>query len=168
LAKGKTVIKNASLEPEVEHLANFLSSSGAKIEGAGTKTITIAGGKLLSARRKTYVTLPDRIETGSFLILGALAARNLNITNCNPLHVESLIETFRTAGVSIKTKKNSISITRNTKPNKSFRSIDIKTQEYPGFPTDLQAPMTVFLTQTTGEALVFETIFEGRLNNDDP
>ena len=159
-AHGTTVIKNAAMEPEIEDLAEFLITCGAKISGAGTPTITIKGGKLLSAAGHTYKTMPDRIDAGSFLILGALAAKELRITNCNPLHLEAVIESLRSAGVKIEIKKTEIIVHSPA----TLHPIDIKTHEYPGFPTDLQAPMTVFLTQADGESMVFETIFEGRLN----
>jgi len=160
LAKGTTIIKNAAMEPEIEDLARFLNTCGAKISGAGTPTITIKGGKLLTGKAHPYKTMPDRIDAGSFLILGALAARELHITNCNPCHLESLIQTLQSAGVFIETKKNEIIVRAPSK----LQAVDIKTHEYPGFPTDLQAPMTVLLSQADGESTVFETIFEGRLN----
>lgn len=160
LAKGTTVIKNAAMEPEIADLAAFLNKCGANISGAGTPTITIRGGKLLIGKGHPYKTMPDRIEAGSFLVLGALAARELHITNCNPEHLESPIELLRSAGVGIETKKNEIIVRAPSK----IKAFDIKTHEYPGFPTDLQAPMTVLLTQAEGESTVFETIFEGRLN----
>jgi len=163
LAKGETVIKNAALEPEVEDLANFLVSGGADIKGIGTTTLVIKGGSLLSARGKKHSVLPDRIEAGSFLILGALAADELEIKKCNPKHLESLIETLRMSGVKIEIEKSSIKVFGTT-PVSSLKAIDIKTHEYPGFPTDLQAPMTIFLTQVSGESMVFETVFEGRLS----
>ena len=163
LAKGKTVIRNAALEPEIENLARFLMSCGARISGIGTTTIEITGGALLSAKKRSYTTPPDRIETGSFLIIGVLAAKDLLITHCDPTHVGALLETLRYAGVTIKSDANTITIKRNTKNNSDLTAVDIKTHEYPGFPTDLQAPMVVFLTQVSGESLVFETIFEGRL-----
>lgn len=162
LARGKTIIKNAPLEPETKSLADFLNSCGAKIKGAGTSTIEITGTGPLQAKGKAYMTPPDRIEAGSFLILGAVAAEKLEIKDCGPEEIESLIETLKYCGVKIETYKNSI-VVYGAKSS-DYRSIDIKTHEYPGFPTDLQAPMTVFLTQAMGEALVFETIFEGRLN----
>ncbi|MEK7148565.1 MAG: UDP-N-acetylglucosamine 1-carboxyvinyltransferase [Patescibacteria group bacterium] len=160
LAKGTTTIKNAATEPEIADLANFLNKCGAKISGAGTPTITIKGGKLLEGKGHPYKTMPDRIEAGSFLILGALAARELHITNCNPLHLESPIEILRSAGVSVEIKKSEMIV----RAPSHLKPVDIKTHEYPGFPTDLQAPMTVLLTQADGESTVFETIFEGRLN----
>ncbi|MEK7151883.1 MAG: UDP-N-acetylglucosamine 1-carboxyvinyltransferase [Patescibacteria group bacterium] len=163
LAKGTTVIKNAALEPEIESLMQFLISCGARIKGVGTTTLEITGGPLLSAKKRSYITPPDRIETGSFLIIGALAASELEITHCNPTHVEALLEVLRYAGVDVLTNADTIRIKRNGKKNSDLTGVDIKTHEYPGFPTDLQAPMAVFLTQVTGESLVFETIFEGRL-----
>lgn len=165
LAEGTTVLKNAALEPETESLAAYLVKCGAKIKGVGTPTITIQGTGLLKGKGKTYKAPPDRIETGSFLVLGALAADNLTLKNCDPTHLEAVIEMLHRAGVNLEVGKDTIRIVNNGKvKNKSFQSFDIKTHEYPGFPTDLQAPAVVFLTQSSGEALVFETIFEGRLN----
>ncbi|MEK7558232.1 MAG: UDP-N-acetylglucosamine 1-carboxyvinyltransferase [Patescibacteria group bacterium] len=164
LAKGKTVLKNAALEPEIKHLADFLSKGGAKIKGAGTTTIEIKGGSLLQMRGRSFKIMPDRIETGSFLILGALAGKNIEIVDCNPVNVESLIQLLELSGVKIKTGKTNIIIKGNGVKNKNLKSVSVKTHEYPGFPTDLQAPMVVYLTQVKGESLVFETIFEGRLN----
>lgn len=165
LAEGTTVLKNAALEPETESLATYLNKCGANIKGVGTSTITIEGGELLSGKGKVYKAPSDRIETGSFLVLGALAADNLVLEDCMPEHLEAVIEMLRRAGVNLEVGETTIKISNNGKvKNKSFKSFDIKTHEYPGFPTDLQAPAVVFLTQSSGEALVFETIFEGRLN----
>ncbi|MBI2108661.1 MAG: UDP-N-acetylglucosamine 1-carboxyvinyltransferase [Parcubacteria group bacterium] len=163
LAKGETIIKNAAREPEIGILADFLNSCGARIRGAGDANIYIEGGGLLSGVRDVFHTPSDRIETGSFLILGALAGVNFEIKNCNPKHVEALTEILRQVGVAVDVGKNSIMLSKNAHPS-SLTSVDIETREYPGFPTDLQAPMTVFLTQTSGQSLVFETIFEGRLS----
>ncbi|TSC61224.1 MAG: UDP-N-acetylglucosamine 1-carboxyvinyltransferase [Parcubacteria group bacterium Gr01-1014_107] len=162
LAEGKTILKNVALEPEVESLGEFLISSGARIKGLGTTTIEIRGGGLLKSKR-AYKTIPDRLETGCFLILSALAGRNVLIKNCEPKHVEILLETLKRAGVKMKIGKDSVRVLQNKKL-KHYQSVNIKTHEYPGFPTDLQAPMVVFLTQAKGEAVVFETIFESRLN----
>lgn len=163
LAKGKTVIKNAAMEPEIVWLADLLRISGARISGAGTPTITVVGGKLLDAKKKTFRVIPDRIEAGSFLILGALAAKKLVITDIIPEHLESLIELLAYTGTEISRNRNSLTVFA-PKKLKPFRPVAIRTHEYPGFPTDLQAPMMVYLTQGSGESLVFETIFEGRLN----
>jgi UDP-N-acetylglucosamine 1-carboxyvinyltransferase len=163
LAEGVTVLKNAAMEPEIAWLAEILNACGARIAGAGTSTITIKGGKQLSAKGHSFAILPDRIEAGSFLILGALAAKELTITHCVPEHLEALIEMLEFAGVEVKRAKQSLSVSARVQKSPP-RSIPVKTHEYPGFPTDLQAPMTVFLTQSKGENIVFETIFEGRLN----
>lgn len=160
LAGGTTRIKNAALEPETEHLANFLNTCGAKISGLGTTTLLIEGTGLLEASGRTYHVPPDRIEAGCFSILGALAADMLVVDECNPCDLEAVIDVLRRVGVSVETNKSQIIVRRP----KKLRSVDIKTHEYPGFPTDVQAPMVVLLTQATGESLVFETIFEGRLN----
>lgn len=161
LAKGKTVIKNAALEPEIESLGLFLERGGGKIEGLGTPTITIQGGGFLTGTNNSYITLPDRIEAGSFIILGSLLAKDLEITNLNPQHLDSLIHSLRQAGVKMEVGANSIRLKDN---QPEFKAVDVKTHEYPGFPTDLQAPMAIFLTQAVGQSFIFETIFEGRLN----
>lgn len=167
LAHGKTTIKNAAMEPEIAHLAEFLSRGGARIKGAGTTTIEVdgTGGEFLRAGGEPFAVMPDRIEAGSFLILGALAARELSITGCNPAHLESLIEILAEAGVQMKIGAAEITV-RGKKIGipKAYGAVSVKTHEYPGFPTDLQAPMVVFLTQAKGESTIFETIFEGRLS----
>ncbi|MEA2112421.1 MAG: UDP-N-acetylglucosamine 1-carboxyvinyltransferase [Patescibacteria group bacterium] len=168
LAEGKTILKNVAMEPEIISLVDFLNSCGAQITGAGTPTIEIKGGDLLKSNGKEYITVPDRIETGSFLLLGALCADNLKISNCHPQHVEILIGMLKDSGVEIEVGGDYLKILNNkNKKNSDFKSINIKTHEYPGFPTDLQAPMTVYLTQVIGESFIFETIFEGRLNYTD-
>jgi UDP-N-acetylglucosamine 1-carboxyvinyltransferase len=165
LASGRTVLSNAAMEPEIVSLADFLISCGAKIEGAGTPSITVNGTGLLKSGKRPYTILPDRIEAGSFLILGALAARNLLITGCRPEHLGSLLEILRSAGVEFETGKDSMKIVgKSNKQNGTFSAVDISTHEYPGFATDLQAPMTVFSTQATGESMVHETVFERRLH----
>ncbi len=168
LAEGKTVLKNCAMEPEIKDLASFLNNCGAHISGAGTSTIEIEGGDPLRANGKEHKVISDRLEAGSFLIFGALCADELIINNCNPFHLESLIELLRKSGVSIDTEVDKI-ILRNgsNKLNKDLKAVDIKTHEYPGFATDLQAPMVVYATQVSGETIVHETIFEGRLNYTD-
>jgi len=163
LAKGTTTLKNCAMEPEIVNVAEWLIRCGAIIRGVGTPTITIEGrnGELLKPTHP-YVAIPDRIETGSYLILGALCAKNLTITNCRPDHLQSLIDLLINSGVPITADKNTITISNNTKPNNSFKAFNIQTHEYPGFPTDLQAPLVTFLTQVIGESSVVETIFEGR------
>jgi UDP-N-acetylglucosamine 1-carboxyvinyltransferase len=165
LAEGTTTIANAAMEPEISDLAQFLARRGAKISGIGTPNMTIIGTGLLHADGEEYRIIPDRIELGSFLILGALAADQLSIEKCNPAHAESVIATLKESGVPITVENDTVLIRGNGKiPNRDFKSFNIKTHEYPGFPTDILAPITVFLTQVTGEGVVFETIYENRLN----
>lgn len=163
LAEGKTVLKNCALEPEIISLGEFLIKCGAKITGLGTPTIEIEGGELLSGAGQEYVTVPDRIEAGSFIVLGALAASDLLIENCRPEHLDALINILRETGVEVETGETWVRV-KNIDPAKKFTAVDVKTHEYPGFPTDLQAPFSIFLTQAEGQSFIFETIFEGRLN----
>ncbi len=164
LAKGTTILRNAAMEPEIQHLAYYLIKSGADIQGVGTPTIIIKGGDLLHANENIYTVMPDRIEAGSFAILAALAGKKVRITNCNPSHIRSLLALFEKSGVVYKKDATSLTIYKRQKP---YKSVSIRTHEYPGFSTDLQAPMTIFLTQAEGEGLVFETLYEGRLRYTD-
>jgi UDP-N-acetylglucosamine 1-carboxyvinyltransferase len=159
LAEGKTILRNAAREPEIPALAKDLNKAGARIEGAGTATIEIIGtnGKLLEPA--TLNVIPDRIEAGSFLILGALLGNKITIKNCNPAHLEVPIELLKKANIPITYGKDWIKVERP----KIIKSINMQTREYPGFPTDLQAPYVVLMTQAKGESIVFETVFEGRL-----
>jgi len=162
LAKGTTTLKNCAMEPEIASVAEWLNECGAKIEGAGTTTITIHGGKPLKAK-KPYHAIPDRIEAGSFLFLGALCADDLLISDCEPKHLESVTNFLSSSGVPLEIGKDFIRIKNNGKlKNNSFRSANIRTHEYPGFVTDLQPIAAVFLSQVSGEGIIFETIFEGR------
>lgn len=163
LASGKTIIKNAACEPEIVSLAEFLQKGGARIEGAGTNTITIEGthGKLLALKKKNSIpVIPDRIETGSFAILASLLGDPLRINNCNPNHIESLLLILEAAGASIKKGDTWLEI----KAPEKLTAVDITTGPYPNLATDLQAPLSVLLTQSHGRSLIFETIWEGRLN----
>ena len=158
MAEGETFLKNCACEPEVESLANFLNSQGAKITGAGTPNIRVRGVKRL--RGGVYETIPDRIEAGSLAILATATRSRIKITKCNPEHLDSLWSLLNKAGVKVKINKSSVEVL----PASILKSVNIKTREYPGFPTDLQAPLCVLLTQAEGQALVHETIYEGRLN----
>ena len=162
LATGTTVLKNCAMEPEIVNVAEWLNECGAHISGAGTTTITIKGtdGKLL--KPKSYTCVPDRIEAGSFLLLGALTATDLIIDKCRPDHMEAVINLLRSAGVPIETTATQVKIKGNTSKPGSFSSFNVRTHEYPGFPTDIQSPAVTFLTQASGEGTVLETIFEGR------
>jgi UDP-N-acetylglucosamine 1-carboxyvinyltransferase len=163
LAEGTTVLKNCAMEPEIVNVAEWLNVGGANITGAGSSTITIegTGGKLLSHTAE-YTTIPDRIEAGSYLLLGALCAEELTLTDCRPDHMEAVVALLRTSGVPIQTSADSITIRGNSKPNSSFSAFNVRTHEYPGYPTDIQAQIVTYLTQVTGEGIIFETIFEAR------
>jgi UDP-N-acetylglucosamine 1-carboxyvinyltransferase len=157
LAKGTSVLKNCAMEPEIKSLADYLNANGAKIQGAGTPTMTIEGVEKLSASE--FFVIPDRIETGSFMCLAAATKSDVMIKNCDPEHVEVLLEIFKHAGIGFETGKDWIKI----KATEKFQPYSIKTHEYPGFPTDLQSPYTVLMTQATGSSLIHETIYDRRL-----
>ena len=158
-AKGKTVIDNAAQEPEIVNVATFLNNMGAKIKGAGTSTITITGVKYLHSC--FHEVIPDRIEAGTYLIIGSLLGHNLKIDNMIPNHLEALIAKLTEAGVDMEIGLDNIIINEV----KDYKSIEIKTLVYPGFPTDLQQVMTTFLTQCKGKSTVEETIYENRFQN---
>lgn len=157
---GLSTIVNAAMEPEVIALAEFLNSCGAKISGIGSSILTIEGVSELSGGK--FETIPDRIEAGSFAILGAASNSEITVTNFIPQHLEVLWQFFRQAGVNFELGENSVKILPSLTGLKAIPK-DIITHEYPGFPTDLQAPMTVLMTQAKGSSLIFETIYEGRL-----
>ncbi|MFC1843477.1 UDP-N-acetylglucosamine 1-carboxyvinyltransferase [Thermodesulfobacteriota bacterium] len=156
LAKGVTIIKNAAREPEVGNLIEMLVSMGADIEGRDTDRLTIHGVKSLKPAEVT--TIPDRIETGTYLIAVGAAGGEATLTNCNPAHLPALTEKLKTAGLIIKESENSIFVSRPSK----VKSIDIKTLPYPGFPTDLQAQLMVLMSLSNGLSVITETIFENR------
>jgi len=159
LAEGATIIKNAACEPEIPALAEYLNRHGAKISGAGTHTIVIEGVDKIGAGECTVI--PDRIETGTFAILAAAARGSVRVEQCNPEHIGAMLALFDKMGVPYTQGIDWLEV--NAKGSKPFRAVDVKTKEYPGLATDLQAPLTVLLTQCEGLSLVFETIFEGRL-----
>jgi UDP-N-acetylglucosamine 1-carboxyvinyltransferase len=156
---GKSVLVNAAMEPEVVALAEFLNSCGAKISGAGTSVITIEGVESLSSGK--FVTIADRIEAGTFAVLGAAANAPLKVTGINPRHLDVFWALLKKANVNFELGEDYVQI----KPSKKLVAIpkDLVTHEYPGFATDLQAPMTVLMTQALGNSLIFETIYDGRL-----
>lgn len=158
LIPGKTILKNAACEPEIPLLADYLNRCGARIEGAGTHTIIINGVK--NIKGGIFKVAPDRIEAGSFAILGALTNSRIKITDCVTSHLDALWVYFKKAGVNFELGKNYVKIN----PSKQkIKAVDLITHEYPGFATDLQAPFTVLMTQAVGNSLVRESIFEGRL-----
>lgn len=158
LAEGTTILKNCASEPEIVELANHLNDCGAKISGAGTSTIIIEGVKKIHGGN--FEIMPDRIETGTFAILAAAARSPLTITHCRPDHIEILLTIFRQMGIGFTQGKDWLSI--NSFP-KELPAYSIKTHEYPGFPTDLQSPFTVLMTQAHGSSLIHETIYDRRL-----
>jgi len=156
MAEGVTVIKNAAREPEIANLIDMLSAMGARIEGRNTDRLTIHGGKRLNAAE--IETIPDRIETGSYLIAVGAAGGEVTLNNCDPSHLPSLLEELRMAGLSIKESKGSIQVARVG----PLCSIDVKTLPYPGFPTDLQAQIMALMALSDGLSVITETIFENR------
>ena len=158
-AKGKTIIDNAAEEPEIVNVATFLNNMGAKIKGAGTKTITITGVKYLHSC--FHEVIPDRIEAGTYLILASLVGENLKVNNIIPNHLEALIAKLTEAGVEMEIGLDNIVVNEV----KDYKAIDIKTLVYPGFATDLQQIMATFLTQCKGRSTIEETIYENRFMN---
>ena len=157
LIPGRSVLRNCAMEPEIEALADYLNSQGANIKGAGTPTIVIEGTEKLSAG--TFNIIPDRIETGSFAIMAAATRSEIKITHCNPDHIMSLLTVFDKIGVKYEKGADWILM----KESKDIIGYDIKTHEYPGFPTDLQSPYVVLMTQAHGNSLIQETIYDRRL-----
>jgi len=158
LAKGTTIIENAAREPEIVDLANFLNSLGAKIKNAGSNTIEIEGVDRLHGGE--YSVMPDRIEAGTFAALAVTANSPLKITNCRPSDIEAFLETLEKMGVQLERGKDFLYI----KDSSNLKPIDIETEVFPGFPTDLQAPMGLVLTQANGQSRITENIFENRLS----
>ena len=158
-ARGKTVIDNAAQEPEIVNIATFLNNMGAKIKGAGTSTITIIGVKYLHSC--FHEVIPDRIEAGTYLIIGALLGKKLKIDNMIPSHLEALIAKLTECGVNIEIGLDNIIINDTNE----YLSTNIKTLVYPGFATDLQQIMATFLTQCHGRSVIEETIYENRFQN---
>ena len=160
-AQGITIIENAAKEPEIVNVATFLNNMGAKIRGAGTSQIKIIGVDKL--HKCMHEVIPDRIEAGTYVIAGALAGDNLKISNIIPEHIESLTSKLVEIGVEIKEGNDYMIVSRGDK----YKKTKIKTLGYPGFPTDLQQPITTLLTQCKGISEVHETIYESRFQNVD-
>ncbi len=156
LAPGTTVIEGAAMEPEVEDLANFLIAMGAKIEGAGTRRIVIEGVKELHGAEHTVI--PDRIEAGTFLIAGAIAGKRVTVKRCEPSHMTAFLKTLTDSGYPVEVNGESVTISRASHP----RGGDIRTEPYPGFPTDMQAQFTALYATVPGISVITETIFPQR------
>jgi len=157
LARGETVIHNAAREPEVVDLAALLTKMGASIEGAGSSVIRIKGvAKLRGAR---HAIIADRIETGTFLIAGAITRGDLHVTCCEPDHLRAFVAKLRSAGVEI---SEPVPGTLRARSGPKLRSVDVTTEEHPGFATDLQAQFMALMTRAEGISIITETIFENR------
>ncbi|GAB1351910.1 UDP-N-acetylglucosamine 1-carboxyvinyltransferase [Erysipelotrichia bacterium] len=156
LAEGRTVIDNAAQEPEIVDLAKFLNTIGAKIEGAGSPSITIDGVEHLGGGE--YRVMPDRIEAGTFAVMGAMTGGPIRVENCDPDHLLALINKLREMGAEITTEADAIIV----KADRRLRAVEVKTLPYPGFATDLQSQLMAAMCLAEGSSSVTETIFENR------
>lgn len=156
LAEGETIMQNCAREPEVEDLADLLNKMGARIEGAGTSTIRVLGvTKLHGAKHRI---IPDRIEAATFIIGGALTGGDLNVAGCDPQHLGSLMQKLEETGVKTSVTVDSVRVMGDS----PIKAADINTEEYPGFPTDMQAQYMALATQAEGTSIITENIFENR------
>jgi len=156
LAEGETILENCAREPEVLDLAALLNKMGAQIDGAGTQTIRIRGVEKLHGARHRII--PDRVEAGTFLVAGALTGGDLLVSGCEPLHLNALLQKLEECGVTVSTNGDSIRVIGDG----PLKSADVVTEEYPGFPTDMQAQYMALATQADGTSTVKENIFENR------
>ncbi len=159
LAEGTTIIENAAREPEITNVVDMLNQMGAKIEGRGTSKLIIEGVDKLHGTK--IEVIPDRIEAGTYIIAGAMIGDNLTVSNINPNHLTSLLNILQEMNVDYKINGDSITVTKSN----YLKPVNIKTEVYPGFPTDLQQPITALLTQTNGKSTVYETIYENRFGH---
>jgi len=157
LAEGETLIENAAREPEVTDLAELLKKMGAQIEGAGTAAVRIRGVRSLGGA--THTIIPDRIETGTFLVAGAITGGELLLTCCAPRHLTAVIDKLAGAGVEIREEAPD---QLRVRAARKLVAADVTTEEYPGFATDMQAQYMALATQAAGASLITETIFENR------
>lgn len=157
LADGVTTLENAAREPEVVDLAGYLCQMGARIEGAGTATITIEGVSELSAGTE-YTVMPDRIEVGTYLIAAGITGGHLTLSPCRPEHLEAVITKLETAGLSIRSQGDILEVWRKGE----IQSVDAKTWPFPGFPTDMQAQFMALMALGNGVSVITEQIFENR------
>ena len=156
LAEGRTVLRNAACEPEVEDLAALLSAMGARIEGAGTPTIEVEGVERLGGA--SHRVIPDRIETGTYLVACAIAGGEIEVRHCQPAHLRAVIDKLRETGLRIEEGPDNLRV----RAPRVLRPANVTTQPHPGFPTDMQAQYMVLMTQAEGASTVTETIFENR------
>ncbi|HYA88508.1 MAG TPA: UDP-N-acetylglucosamine 1-carboxyvinyltransferase [Nitrospirota bacterium] len=158
-AEGETIIENAAREPEIVDLANALIKMGAKIEGAGTDIVKIQGVDIL--RPMNYTVMPDRIETGTFVIAAAITGGTVTIKNCFPGHLDAVLAKVQEAGAQISIGDGTVRVIGQPRIN----PVNIKTLEYPGFPTDMQAQFMSLMTLADGTSVINETIFENRFTH---
>jgi UDP-N-acetylglucosamine 1-carboxyvinyltransferase len=156
LADGETVLQNCAREPEVADLADLLNKMGAHVEGAGTSTIRVKGVSKLHGTKHRII--PDRIEAGTFIIAGALTGGDVNIAGCDPAHLGALLAKLHDVGIKTAQSADSVRVMGDG----PFRAADITTEEYPGFPTDMQAQYMALATQAEGTSIITENIFENR------
>jgi UDP-N-acetylglucosamine 1-carboxyvinyltransferase len=156
LAEGRTVLRNAAREPEVVALAEVLQAMGACIDGAGTSVMTIDGVAELQATEATII--PDRIEAGTFMVAAALTGGDIRVKRCNPEHLAAVIDKLRQAGATVEAGASEVRVSRAG----DILPVDIQTQVYPGFPTDMQAQFMVLMSVARGQSIISETIFENR------
>ena len=161
LAKGRTIIENAAKEPEIIDVATLLSNMGAKIKGAGTSVIRIDGVEELHGTNHTII--PDRIEAATFMIMAATIGDGVTIDNVIPLHLDSVIAKLREMGVVVEEDEESIFIPKQG----VLQAVDVKTLVYPGFPTDVQQPLSVLMTQAVGASKITDTIYSARFKHID-
>jgi UDP-N-acetylglucosamine 1-carboxyvinyltransferase len=160
LAEGETVMQNCAREPEVADLAALLNAMGANIQGAGTSTIRVRGvDKLHGARHRI---IPDRIEAGTFIIAAALTGGDVNVSGCDPAHLTAILQKLAEAGVKSAVKADSVRVMGDHLGDSPLKAADLNTEEYPGFPTDMQAQYMALATQAVGTSIVTENIFENR------
>jgi UDP-N-acetylglucosamine 1-carboxyvinyltransferase len=157
LASGTTILENAAKEPEIVDLASFLNKMGGKIKGAGTDTIRIEGVSKLHGAK--HAVIPDRIETGTFMLAAAITRGNLLIKNCVPDHVKPIVAKLGECGVRVSEEDEGMRVDAT---NTKLQGTDLKTLPYPGFPTDMQSQFMAFLSTVDGVSIVIETVFENR------
>jgi UDP-N-acetylglucosamine 1-carboxyvinyltransferase len=157
LASGETVIRNAAREPEIVDLADCLNAMGAKVEGAGTETIRVTG--VASLHGATHAVVPDRIEAGTYAMAAAMAGGEVTLTGVRPAHISALLDKLVETGVEVSHDADSVTLKRN---GARLKAVDLTTDPYPGFATDLQAQFMALMSLADGESVIRETIFENR------
>jgi UDP-N-acetylglucosamine 1-carboxyvinyltransferase len=158
LADGVTLLQNAAKEPEITDLIRLLKAMGAEIEGEGTSNLTVTGKKALHGAR--YSVMPDRIETGTYAIAAAITGGRIELTNTDADLISSVLEILEAAGAQIQVTDDGLIVSRD--PKEPIKGVDIMTQPYPGYPTDMQAQIMALMTVSAGASMITETIFENR------